>query len=1057
MPLDPPAGMALLGVSANRGDGGESVTYRVPDGTSGGAVRIVASGYNGSADATSPYTLLVSVTPPDKAPTCVSQIVPVNGLGVPGTAPSSLSGRQTLILTNQKRLGDLYGATAAANVMTKLAAFAARPDVNGVVLPVETVGAIQQAYNAWDASPCSVAAANGVVRAINSYVDAATNNLQGLKYLVIAGSDIVLPMARVRDRVDLDNEASYANDQVYNSNDNPLSAALRAGYLLTDDAYGDANPIPWLDAQAFVPDVAIGRLLETPADITKAVDQYVASGGVRSPTTAYTAGYDFNADGAQRVADLLAAKVGATSARTTINATWTKADAIAGIIQAAHGFVSVNAHYDAFRALPADQNSGGTQTQLLTSGDLPADLGSSVLFTIGCHAGLSVADTFVASPSEAARKADWVQSVASRGGVYAANTGYGYGDTVAVAYSEKLMADLAGNLDGSMTVGQALMLAKHSNLHLPLGAVDVKVMQEALLYGLPMYRIGSGGGSLTSMVPVVPTAADGATANGVAEALDLTVASGRHLVQKDTGRGTYFVVQNGTGAAEAPLALPGRPLEPQTTDLVPRRGDDLRAHGVVVDSLSTRVIGGGGFDPVYSVAVPDSSALSPEPSTVGAFFPATLASVVERATRAGLQDAVVLTPGQFRAASPTTGRGFQQLADKLGYHLVYSASDDTQPPTISTVDGAVTGTQVRFTVTSPSDDADSATVLYLVAGGPSLQAWKKVALTSSDGGRTFTGTDTVPAGTTLVEQYFVQLLDKANNVSVSSKKGQDFSAETRPAGDGPSITLSSTPVAGHVVGPQVVTVDGATAVTLDGAARTYTGPFTVTGTGVLHTVTATNEAGTSSVSFTIDAAPAPVVTITSPSASTSYTEGQDIPAVFRCDGSGAVTCTASPAVPDNTLGTHTFTVTAGGVPGTPVSASVTYVVRRSPFVGLLQPVDDGPGATPSVFKKNSTIPLKFQIVGSNGLPIPDARGAAIVATCDATVTFTTVGSVAAPVDENSVTDTPDSGGCFRYDASADQFQYNFGTKNLAAGQWYVLRIHFATAGIPDHTIRIGLR
>ena len=345
----------MLGVSANRGDAGESLAYTVPDGVSSGPTTIVVSGYNGSSDATNPYALLVSVDPPANPPSCAAPSFPSQGQGTAGdsVAAGSLAGKETVILTDKKRLGDLYGAAAATNVMTKLQTLAARGDVNGVVVSVEADAAVQTAYNAWDASSCSPAMANRVVTAINAYLDGirGTNNTT-LKYLVIAGGDQVVPMGRVPDRIDLDNESSFAPEQVLNGKDNALSGSLRGGFLLSDDPYGDLNPAPWLDSTLYVPDVAIGRLVETPADITKAVDQFVASGGVRAPTAAYTAGYDFNADGAQLVADRLAQRVAATAAATTINGTWSKTDAINGMASAAHGYISVNAHYDAYRALP---------------------------------------------------------------------------------------------------------------------------------------------------------------------------------------------------------------------------------------------------------------------------------------------------------------------------------------------------------------------------------------------------------------------------------------------------------------------------------------------------------------------------------------------------------------------------------------------------------------------------------------------------------------------------------------------------------------------------------
>ena len=310
VPVQPPTGSTVLGVSANRGAAQESLAYTVPDGVQSGPTTIVVSGYNGSHDTANPYALLVSVTPPAAPLSCAAPSFPSQGQGTAGATVTSLpAGTQTVILTDKKRLGDLYGATAATNVMTKLQTLAARSDVQGVVIPVEANTAVQNAYNAWDASSCSPAAANRVVTAINAYLDGIRGGNTTLKYLVIAGGDQVVPMGRVPDRVDLDNESSFAPEQVYSGKDNALSGSLRGGYLLSDDPYGDLNPAPWLDSSLYVPDIAIGRLVETPADISKAVDQFVASNGVRTPTAAYTAGYDFNSDGAQLVADRLAQRV----------------------------------------------------------------------------------------------------------------------------------------------------------------------------------------------------------------------------------------------------------------------------------------------------------------------------------------------------------------------------------------------------------------------------------------------------------------------------------------------------------------------------------------------------------------------------------------------------------------------------------------------------------------------------------------------------------------------------------------------------------------------------
>ena len=90
----------------------------------------------------------------------------------------------------------------------------------------------------------------------------------------------------------------------------PLTAALSLGYLLTDDPYADAHPLSVGPRELFVPTIAIGRLVETPAEIKTALDNYVRFDGELDPTTALSTGYDFLTDGAEAVAEALRERLG---------------------------------------------------------------------------------------------------------------------------------------------------------------------------------------------------------------------------------------------------------------------------------------------------------------------------------------------------------------------------------------------------------------------------------------------------------------------------------------------------------------------------------------------------------------------------------------------------------------------------------------------------------------------------------------------------------------------------------------------------------------------------
>ena len=52
----------------------------------------------------------------------------------------------------------------------------------------------------------------------------------------------------------------------------------RGRFLMSDDPYGTLNPIPWLDRTFSVPDLAIGRLVETDAEIQKVVAKFTDYG-----------------------------------------------------------------------------------------------------------------------------------------------------------------------------------------------------------------------------------------------------------------------------------------------------------------------------------------------------------------------------------------------------------------------------------------------------------------------------------------------------------------------------------------------------------------------------------------------------------------------------------------------------------------------------------------------------------------------------------------------------------------------------------------------------------
>lgn len=212
-----------------------------------------------------------------------------------------------------------------------------------------------------------------------------------------------------------------------------------------------------------------------------------------------------------------------------------------------------------------------------------------------------------------------------------------------------------------------------------------------------------------------------------------------------------------------------------------------------------------------------------------------------------------------------------------------------------------------------------------------------------------------------------------------------------------------------------------------------TGPFTATGTA---TDNATNVSDETALPGFVDATP-PAVQATCPTdvvlhanAAASWTASDE--------GSGLATA-ASGSVPldTSTVGDHTVTVPAGtavdNVGHVSDAAECRYHVGYA-FGGFLQPINDTAhfvGQTTSVFKAGSTIPVKFQLFDANGVPVqastpPSWLNPVKGSTLPSTVT----------VDETVYAATASSGSVFTWDASSQQYIYNYKTDKSQTGNYW---------------------
>jgi|GEM_PF-2675642 len=239
------------------------------------------------------------------------------------------------------------------------------------------------------------------------------------------------------------------------------------------------------------------------------------------------------------------------------------------------------------------------------------------------------------------------------------------------------------------------------------------------------------------------------------------------------------------------------------------------------------------------------------------------------------------------------------------------------------------------------------------------------------------------------------------------------------------VTLSADDNGGSGVQATYYTVDG-------GSQQTYSGPFTISDDGV-HTVTywsvdnANNEETPNSETIKIDQT-APTITITAPSSLPSDVfKGQVVTVTWTASDatSGLSTDASGTATFDTSnFGTSSVTITATDNAGNTATKTLTINVAYQ-FGGFLQPINsDGS----SIFKAGSTVPVKFQILDANGLPVPSAT---------ATIQYVKASSTPMGwVDEGTLTAAAATGGTqFRYDSTSGQYVYNWGAAKGTAGTY----------------------
>ncbi len=716
------ASRSVIVASANPGTGSESVTANTWNNS--GSFYVAVFGKNGVSDIGGQFTVSVSQTGGDCGSVGASTL----------SSPAPIAGDyRTIIFKDSSRL-PASGPSSALN--GSLSTFKDRTDVDGVVVDLANDPRVQDLNDQADDHPTCAYAKNLVAEAIRDVVQAYRSGSPNLTNVVILGNDDVIPFFRNPDRSDIAQESAYDPPV---DDDTASQASLRGNYVLSQDAYGARIQISQYTSTFAIPDLAVGRLVETAPEIIGMLDAYIATNGIVTPDSSLVTGYDFLTDAAnQAQADFVAGTGGADSDSLITPGDWTADELRDEFLDTRHDIAFLAGHFSASAALAGDFETTMTTTDLTGS---PTDLSNMVVFSIGCHSGYNLVDGH-AVPG-VSQPLDWAQAFAQKQMTGVLGTGYQYGDTDFIAYSEQLYTGLIHRFrvgTGPVSLGRALVDAKLDYLRdVPeLRGLHEKVLREATLFGLPMLRINLPQGRNEPPHPNAATlgGVSGYPANTAGGQLglqsrtfdvdpDLTVHH-KTLIDEDDlpVETTWYSGANGI------VTNPGEPAIPLVAEGVGLTGSVLRGVGFL----------GGDYNDL--TVVPLTGAPGTEANgvhtafTSPTFFPSKLwtPNYYEALSVGGAGTRLLITPAQHQSPDPGDPNVTLRKYDNLHLRLYYSSSTEdgagSDAPTITAVTATVVGSTVQFSARVVGDPRAGVQESWITYTGLD-NAWHSLALTQS--------------------------------------------------------------------------------------------------------------------------------------------------------------------------------------------------------------------------------------------------------------------------------------------------------------------------------------
>jgi hypothetical protein len=408
--------------------------------------------------------------------------------------------KDTLVLSNLTRMTGIGYASADVttleNKITELVGLPASTTNMTAVwrdLASTAPASVTAAYNAWGLTSSTLT--NNLVTAIDAFVEQLKRGAYpNLRYIILVGSHEVIPMkVRPADNWrenDWAIPAGYMYD-LYHSGTN--------GSYLTDSVYGDLSDYDngrGVD-NVLLPELAVGRLVETPPQITNLISTYIESAGTMSRSGLVAIGSDDYLDGAQAAANAMG-----PFSDTTLNQDGFASSLVPPKINAKHGVVYIGGHGDFNWMTTQKWGQGFMAGATGTQGDTEelVSLSNAVIVAAGCHNGFNMTNQLYHDYSGTTAYGDFPERLANKNvGVYVGSTGYtwitlsGASKNVAdVGFSERLASSFVDHLlnDGMNTAGKAFLAAVSQYMaeRPAISTADRRVLAIATFYGIPNYR-----------------------------------------------------------------------------------------------------------------------------------------------------------------------------------------------------------------------------------------------------------------------------------------------------------------------------------------------------------------------------------------------------------------------------------------------------------------------------------------------------------------------------------------------------------------------------------------